>query len=61
MKNGGSFAASIAEAYFCADSNNQKILTTAFKDLFDKYGAQENINNPTAEIMEYLQQHYISR
>ena len=40
MLNGGSFASSIAKAYFCADSNNQKILTTAFKDLFNKYGPQ---------------------
>jgi hypothetical protein len=45
MLNGGSFAASIAKAYFCADSNNQKILTTAFKDLFNKYAPQKDSNN----------------
>ena len=37
MKNVGSFAASIAEAYFCADSNNQTILTTAFYSLFKRF------------------------
>lgn len=41
MKNGGSFAASIGEAYFVADSNNQKILTTAFNALFKRFDSTQ--------------------
>jgi len=34
---GGSFAAAIAQAYYCADSGNQARLLTAFGDLFERY------------------------
>jgi hypothetical protein len=34
---GGSFAACIGEAYFCADSTNRARLLDAFGHLFDKY------------------------
>lgn len=53
MKHGGSFAASIAEAFFNADSNNQKILTTAFKVLFNRY---ESIREYT-DYVQYIIDH----
>lgn len=34
---GGSFAASIAQAYFVADGHNRIRLLAAFGDLFEKY------------------------
>lgn len=34
---GGSFAASIAQAYFHADSTNRERLLSAFGDLFEKF------------------------
>lgn len=37
MKTGGSFAAAIAEAYFCADKDNRLILRNAFRELFAKF------------------------
>jgi hypothetical protein len=37
MQNGGSFAAAISDAYFAADSHNQKILINAFNHLFEKH------------------------
>lgn len=36
-KEGGSFAAAIAEAYFCADSTNAALLLNAFGHLFKRY------------------------
>lgn len=36
-KYGGSFAATIAQAFFHADSDNKKRLLAAFGDLFTKY------------------------
>lgn len=37
IKQGGSFAAAIAEAYFAADSVNRARLLAAFGDLFQKF------------------------
>ena len=34
---GGSFASRIAQAYFYADSTNQRKLLEAFGDLFERY------------------------
>ncbi len=34
---GGSFAACIARAYYCADSSNKERLKAAFPDLFTRY------------------------
>ena len=36
-KYGGSFAASIAQAFFHADTDNRERLLSAFGDLFEKY------------------------
>lgn len=50
MRSGGSFAAAIAEAYFVADSNNQHILTTAFKTLFERFASmQTQYSGPKGE------------
>lgn len=37
IKQGGSFAAAIAEAYFAADSDNRARLLAAFGDLFERF------------------------
>ena len=37
IRQGGSFAAAIAEAYFAADSGNRARLLDAFGDLFAKF------------------------
>lgn len=49
MKRGGSFAAAIAEAYFCADKDNRGRLRNAFPDLFRRFFALHNemAQNPT--------------
>ena len=39
IRQGGSFAAAIAEAYFAADSQNRARLLAAFGDLFTKFHA----------------------
>ena len=39
IRQGGSFAAAIAEAYFAADSGNRAKLLAAFGDLFQKFHA----------------------
>jgi hypothetical protein len=36
-KQGGSFAAAIADAYFCADSDNRGRLLNAFGHLFERF------------------------
>jgi hypothetical protein len=42
MRDMGSFAAAIAEAYFVADTNNRETLTQAFKGLFERAYEQTN-------------------
>jgi len=37
IRQGGSFAAAIAEAYFAADSENRRRLLEAFGDLFERF------------------------
>lgn len=37
MRNGGSFAAAIGDAYQVADSRNKRRLVDAFGDLFDRF------------------------
>lgn len=37
IRQGGSFAAAIAEAYFAADPDNRRKLLAAFGDLFAKF------------------------
>lgn len=37
IRQGGSFAAAIAEAYFSADTQNRKRLLEAFGDLFERF------------------------
>ena len=37
IKQGGSFAAAIAEAYFSADKENREKLLAAFGDLFQRF------------------------
>jgi hypothetical protein len=37
IRQGGSFAAAIGEAYFSADSQNRKRLLDAFGDLFERF------------------------
>lgn len=39
IKQGGSFAAAIAEAYFAADAENRTKLLHAFGDLFERFHA----------------------
>jgi len=52
MENqGGSFAASIARAFYCADSTNRERLLTAFDDLFVRYYKQHRINEMRKEEM----------
>lgn len=42
MRNyGGSFAAAIAEAYFCADAQNSNTLLDAFGHLFVQYAPRQ--------------------
>ncbi len=41
LKQGGSFAAAIAEAYFSADKENRERLLAAFGDLFRRFHTQE--------------------
>ena len=41
---GGGFAASIADAYFRADSRNRERLLSAFGDLFEKFSTQPKEN-----------------
>ena len=36
-RQGGSFAASIARAFYCADTTNRERLLVAFDDLFVRY------------------------
>lgn len=38
---GGGFAAAIAQAFFRADTGNQRILVEAFADLFEKFNKEE--------------------
>lgn len=38
---GGSFAASIAQAFFHADKDNKRRLLAAFGDLFERYAPKE--------------------
>lgn len=40
-KYGGSFAAHIAEAYFCADAQNANALLDAFGHLFVQYAPRQ--------------------
>jgi len=58
MRNGGSFAASIGEAYFCADSNNQTILTTAFYSLFKRFDpaheSDADSDDVSDQVLEFL-------
>jgi hypothetical protein len=44
MRSMGSFAASIAEAYFVADTTNRETLLQAFKGLFERAYEQSNTN-----------------
>lgn len=37
IRQGGSFAAAIAEAYFSADLENRRRLLEAFGDLFERF------------------------
>ena len=37
IRQGGSFAAAIAEAYFAADTQNRKRVLEAFGDLFERF------------------------
>ena len=37
IRQGGSFAAAIGEAYFAADTQNRKRLLDAFGDLFERF------------------------
>ena len=39
IRQGGSFAAAIAEAYFAADKHNRERLLQAFGDLFARFKA----------------------
>jgi hypothetical protein len=41
IKQGGSFAAAIAEAYFSADKENRERLLAAFGDLFQRFHIRE--------------------
>lgn len=45
MQSGGSFAKAISDAYFAADSINQKILIDAFKQLFNSYSRPDGNSN----------------
>lgn len=38
---GGSFAAAIAEAYFCADAQNSNTLLDAFGHLFERFAPRQ--------------------
>ena len=40
MRNGGSFASAISDAYFAADSANRVLLVTAFSALFQRFNYQ---------------------
>jgi hypothetical protein len=40
-KEGGHFAAAIADAYFAADSHNKDRLLSAFRDIFDRFATFE--------------------
>jgi hypothetical protein len=40
-KEGGHFAAAIAEAYFAADSRNKDRLLATFRDIFDRFTTPE--------------------
>ena len=42
-RTGGSFAAAIAQAYFCADGNNKLTLLDAFGHLFEKFIDEKNM------------------
>ena len=39
-RNGGSFAAAIAQAYYRADKDNAARLRVAFRELFEQYHAE---------------------
>lgn len=41
IRQGGSFAAAIAEAYFAADQHNRERLLQAFGDLFERFRGTE--------------------
>ena len=40
-KEGGHFAAAIADAYFAADSRNKDRLLSTFRDIFDRFATPE--------------------
>jgi 3'-phosphoadenosine 5'-phosphosulfate sulfotransferase len=43
---GGHFAGSIAQAYFCADLHNRRKLLDAFGDLFERFIGKEDTEAP---------------
>ena len=45
---GGSFAASIAQAYFVADGHNRIRLLYAFGDMFERFAPTETTQGETA-------------
>jgi hypothetical protein len=51
-RDGGSFAACIAQAFFRADAMNRERLLTAFDDLFVKFYRIHRINEMRKEEME---------
>lgn len=48
MQYGGSFEKAISDAYFAADTVNQKILTDAFHQLFNSY------SKPSIRILNHI-------
>jgi len=53
MRSMGSFAASIAEAYFVADTTNRETLLQAFKGLFERAYEVNNPKTPASEMQAF--------